>query len=71
MHPARTRTDGASGRREWTACRRACAQVRRLLDGADYFASDGMHPNDAGYAVWADIIAERVLSELRLQLPRS
>lgn len=30
-----------------------------------YFASDGMHPNDAGYTVWGDIIAERLLLEWR------
>ena len=35
--------------------------INTLLDGANYFAEDGMHPNDAGYAVWADIIATRLL----------
>ena len=39
------------------------SMVRRLLDGADYFASDGMHPNDKGYAVWADLIAQSLLAD--------
>ena len=33
------------------------------LRGADYFAADGMHPNDRGYALWAEIIAQRLLHE--------
>jgi lysophospholipase L1-like esterase len=43
------------------------AMVAQLLDGSGsldgYFAADGMHPNDAGYALWADIIAQRLLCE--------
>lgn len=39
------------------------SMVRKLLDGADYFAADGMHPNDAGYTVWGELIAERLLAE--------
>ena len=39
--------------------------VERLLDGADYFAADGMHPNDTGYAIWADVIAERLIREFQ------
>lgn len=36
--------------------------VQRLLDGASYFAPDGMHPNDTGYTVWAELIASELLS---------
>jgi lysophospholipase L1-like esterase len=36
--------------------------VRRLLDGVPYFASDGMHPNDAGYVVWAELLASELLA---------
>ena len=39
------------------------SMVRRLLDGAAYFAADGMHPNDAGYVVWAEIIASELLAK--------
>ena len=39
--------------------------VAQLMDGADYFAADGMHPNDQGYALWADLIATRLLTDLR------
>ena len=40
--------------------------IQQLLGGAegkppDYFAADGMHPNDKGYGVWADLIAQRLL----------
>ena len=34
-----------------------------MMWGQDYFASDGMHPNDNGYALWADVIAARLLVE--------
>ena len=37
------------------------ALVAELL-GADCFAADGMHPNDNGYRLWADIIAARLLA---------
>ena len=39
------------------------AMVAQLSNGADYFASDGMHPNDAGYALWAEIIAQTLLRQ--------
>ena len=39
--------------------------IAQLLDGAAYFASDGMHPNDAGYLVWGELIAQTLLSGLR------
>ena len=39
--------------------------VAQLMDGANSFAADGMHPNDRGYALWADIIAQRLLADLR------
>jgi lysophospholipase L1-like esterase len=37
--------------------------VHQMLDGGDYFASDGMHPNDTGYHLWAEVIAQRLLEE--------
>ena len=39
------------------------SMVQRLLDGAAYFATDGMHPNDAGYVVWAELIAGELLAK--------
>ena len=36
--------------------------VQRLLDGVPYFSSDGMHPNDAGYVVWAELLASELLA---------
>lgn len=29
------------------------------------YAADGMHPNDAGYAVWAELIAQKLARQLR------
>ena len=40
------------------------SMVAQLLHGADYFAADGMHPNDKGYALWAEIIAGSLLPAL-------
>ena len=42
--------------------------VQQLLDGAKYFAADGMHPNDEGYVVWAELIAQRLLKEFELHV---
>ena len=39
------------------------AMVAQLRAGADCFAADGMHPNDKGYALWAEVIAQRLLRE--------
>jgi lysophospholipase L1-like esterase len=33
--------------------------------GTVYFAADGMHPNDAGYALWAELLAHHLLSDMR------
>ena len=41
--------------------------VQQLFNGADYFAADGMHPNDKGYNVWAELIARRLLFEFEQQ----
>ena len=39
--------------------------VQRMLDGAAYFASDGMHPNDAGYVVMGELLAGEILANWR------
>lgn len=44
------------------------SMVQQLLDGAKYFAADGMHPNDEGYVVWAELIAQRLLKEFELHV---
>ena len=31
----------------------------------DMFAADGMHPNELGYTVWGDLIAQRLLPMIR------
>ena len=58
------RKEAEKGDEQWLA-----DLVQRLKDGAAYFAEDGMHPNDAGYVVWAELIASRLLPELRGKSP--
>jgi len=42
------------------------AQAGRLLPTRDIFCRDGMHPNDRGYAIWAELVAEDLLSAMAL-----
>ena len=44
--------------------------ILRSGSGTVYFAADGMHPNDAGYALWADLLAQHLLSDMQQRQQR-
>ena len=62
-YPLQAATEGPSTARCLIEYLQPPPHMVAMMWGQDYFASDGMHPNDNGYALWADVIAARLLVE--------